>query len=73
VLAEAQRVFDADHAGVLAEIRSFGRRRSAAGSPYGWRKYVVSQEGFTRFCCYATIDYLLNGRPQEQLANRSGR
>ncbi len=74
VLAEAQRVFDADHAGVVAEIRSFAYRRSAGESPYGWKKYVVSQEGFTRFCCHATIDFLLNGRrPPERLANRGGR
>ena len=61
-LAETQRRFDATHADVDDEIRSFARKRGADGSAYGWRKYVVSQQHFIQFCCSATIKALLNGQ-----------
>lgn len=60
VLAQTQRVFDATHGVVVADIKEFARFRNAGGSPYGWRKYVVSQQDFVRYCCYATIRALLN-------------
>jgi hypothetical protein len=74
VLAETQRVFDASHAEVLREIRGYAARRTGDESPYGWRKYVVSQELFARFCSYATIDSLLNGdRRLRNIEGGSGR
>jgi hypothetical protein len=42
-LTETQRRFDAAHADVADEIRSFARQRGADGSAYGWRKYVIRQ------------------------------
>ncbi len=62
LLAETQRVFDASHDSVVAEIREFASHRDADASPYGWRKYVVSQQAFIRFCCHATISELLQGQ-----------
>lgn len=62
LLAETQRVFDASHDSVVAEIREFASLRDADASPYGWRKYVVSQQAFIRFCCHATISELLQGQ-----------
>ncbi len=59
VLAQTQRVFDASHRSIIAELREFAERRGADESPYGWRKYVVSQQEFIRFCCHATIRALL--------------
>ena len=68
ILAQTQRVFDASHASVVREIRDFARYRSAGESPYGWRKYVVSQRDYIRFCCHATIQALVSGRDDPVLA-----
>ena len=68
ILAQTQRVFDASHASVAQEVRKFARDRSADDSPYGWRKYVVSQRDYIRFCCHATIRDLLSGRDDPVLA-----
>jgi hypothetical protein len=62
LVAETQRVFDAAHDAVVAEIRAFASGRDAENSPYGWRRYVVDQQGFIRFCCNATIKALLTGK-----------
>ena len=60
-LARTQRIFDAAHESVVADLKEFARTRDADGSPYGWRKYVVSQQHFIRYCCHATIRALLSG------------
>ncbi len=74
VLAESQRVFDAAHDAVVAEIRAFASSRDADGGPYGWRRYVVSQQEFIRFCCHATIHALLTGEGEPVAAGgRLGR
>lgn len=62
VLAEVQRVFDASHASVVADIKRYAALRDADESPFGWRRYVVSQQGFVQYCCYATIQELLDGQ-----------
>ncbi len=62
LLAQTQRVFDASHESVIREVRAFAARRGGDASPYGWRKYVVSQRAFIRFCCHATIRALLQGQ-----------
>ncbi len=69
VLAQTQRVFDATHDGVVEDIKRFASQRDADDSPYGWKKYVVSQQAYVRYCCYATIRDLLNGWQQADLAN----
>lgn len=61
VLSESQRVFDASHERIVREIRLFARQRNADESPYGWRRYVVDQQGYMRFCCHATVYALLAG------------
>lgn len=63
-LAQTERVFDASHAVVVGDIQAFARLRGADDSPYGWRRYVVSQQAYIRFCCSATIRALLGG-PRE--------
>ncbi len=62
MLAQTQRVFDASHEFVVEDIKVFAGRRNADRSPYGWRRYVVSQQEFIRYCCYATIRELLDGQ-----------
>lgn len=63
VLAQTQRVFDASHDSVIEDVRRFASIRDANASPYGWRRYVVSQEEFIRFCCHATVRELMQGPP----------
>lgn len=62
LLAQTQRVFDASHDFVVEDIKRFAARRNADRSPYGWRRYVVNQQEFIRYCCHATIRALLDGR-----------
>lgn len=59
-LSEVQRVFDASHRAVVADIQAFAKHRNADRSPYGWRKYVVSQQEFIRYCCNRIVGMLLN-------------
>lgn len=63
LLAQSSAVHDAAHAAVTQDIQDFARCRSADNSPYGWRKFVVSQQGFIQYCCYATVRSLLGGEP----------
>ncbi len=56
---EFQRVFDGSHEGLKKEIQRFARRRNADRSPYGWRKFLASQENFWRFCCNVTTRELI--------------
>jgi len=71
LLAETQRVFNASHADVVSDIQSFARQRDADESPYGWRRYVVSQQYYIRYCCYATIRALLSGEHAAVVARGS--
>jgi hypothetical protein len=56
---QIQRVFNAADEGVLDQVRSFAEERDGHGSPYGWRKYIRSQELYVRFSCAATIRSML--------------
>lgn len=58
-IAQAERVFDASHQWVREEIKRFSKLRSADESPYGWRKYVASQQHYLRFCCHETVRRLV--------------
>jgi hypothetical protein len=58
-LAECQRVFNATHKRVQNAIREYADKRSEGESPYGWKKYVASQQLFLRFCCHAVARDLL--------------
>jgi len=73
VLAQAQRRFDATHADVIDDIRDYAERRSSDRRPYGWRRYVVSQQHFIQYCCYATIRELLNGQGWPVVASEGRR
>lgn len=58
--AETQRVFNASHGDVVADVKTYARSRDAEDRPYGWRKYVVSQEHYLRFCLHAAMAELLD-------------
>jgi hypothetical protein len=57
--AEYHRVFNSSDEAVQREIRRFALRRNAEDSPYGWRKFLASQENFWRFCCAVTTRELI--------------
>ena len=56
---------------VVADIKEFAKHRSGDESPYGWRKYVVSQQDFMCYCCYATIRALLNETDESTLVENA--
>ncbi|UCE59060.1 MAG: hypothetical protein JSU63_16645 [Phycisphaerales bacterium] len=69
LLAESQRVFDASHDSVIEEVKEFAACRGGKVSPYGWRRFLVSQQDYIRFCCHATIRVLLNSGKEAHLAD----
>lgn len=72
LLAQTQRVFSAAHADVVQEIQQYAAQRDADQSPFGWQRYVVSQQHFIRFCCHATIRSLLSGDRSAVVARGNG-
>ncbi len=62
LIAQTQKVFDASHNALVADLKAFAQHRTANNSPYSWRRYVVSQQEFIRYCCHRTIRALLSGR-----------
>ena len=68
IVARTQRVLDASHDSVVKEIKEFAGQRGGGESPFGWRRYMVSQQDFIRFCCHATIRALLSGQDETVLA-----
>jgi len=59
LVGAVQRVFNAAHDAVVQEVKRFAAQRGGDESPYGWRKVVVSQQAYIRFCCHETIAALL--------------
>lgn len=57
--AEVQQVFDGADNHTAEELRSFAEARRADRSPYAWRKYLVSQHHFLRFCCSSVAQDLV--------------
>ncbi len=60
-LAQTERVFDASHERVCTGVQRFSESRTADASPFGWRKYIASQQHYLRYCCYETIRALMGG------------
>jgi hypothetical protein len=56
---QVQRVFNAADDEVLEQVRAYADAREGHDSPYGWRKYIRSQELYVRFSCSATIRTIL--------------
>ncbi|MFO0973735.1 MAG: hypothetical protein U1A27_09895 [Phycisphaerae bacterium] len=56
--AQVQRVYNSAHEPVADEIRKYAVDRDADQSPYGWRRYMVSQELFLRYCCFDASERL---------------
>jgi hypothetical protein len=56
---QLQRVFDAAKNDVLDEVKSFADERDGHSSPYGWQRYIKSQELYVRYCCWSLIRSIL--------------
>lgn len=61
LLAQSQRSYHASHQRVVQELRDFAASRGGDSSPYGWRRFTVSQTEFIRYCCHATLRSLFGG------------
>lgn len=77
LLAQSEQVFDASHDSVVERIKGYDRWRRADASPFGWRRVVVSQTEYLRFCCHETIRALmepgLEGSENEPSVNEERR
>lgn len=56
---QIQRVFNAADEKILDQIRAFADERDGQAGPYGWRKYVRSQELYLRYCGWSAIRTML--------------
>jgi len=66
---QVQRVYNAADEQVLEQIRSFADAREGHESPYGWRRYVRSQELYVRYATWAMIRTMLKLDKNEDTAH----
>lgn len=67
---QVQRVFNAADQEVVEKIRAYAGRKDRHASPYGWERYVRSQELYVRYCGWSLFKtmYLLDGSGLEAAA-----
>jgi len=71
---QAQRTFHGTHEAVQSEVRRYAKHRGAQDSPYGWRKYLASQEWYMRYCCYSiAIEMVAQQLQSEAVADATGK
>jgi hypothetical protein len=56
---QVQRGYDAAQGSVRRDVKDYARQRDGAASPYGWERYVKSQELYFRYCSWSTIRTML--------------
>lgn len=57
---QVQRAFYAASDEIKNEVKVYADHRDNHGSPYGWRRYVKSQELYARYCCWAMIRTIIS-------------
>lgn len=57
--AQIQRTFNAEHEAVQDAVEEYAEDRDANETPFGWRKYLASQEHYLRYCCYTVARELV--------------
>ena len=67
---QIQRVYNAADEEVREDIEHYAHERDGAKSPYGWKRYVQSQELYVRYCGWATIRTMLRLDQNERAAAR---
>ena len=63
-VAQVQRTFNARHDAIRQAVEDYASARSAEGKPYGWKKYIASQQLYMRFCCFRMVQDLLEQQGQ---------
>lgn len=71
-LAQSEQVFDSSHQWVCQEVKRFAKSRSAHAGPFGWRKYLASQQLYLRFCCHAAIRSLMGAADHTEVVRAAG-
>lgn len=66
--AQAQRTFNGAHEAVQRDVQRYAHSRSAQAGPLGYRRYLVSQEAFLRYCCFTVARELMLQRMENQSA-----
>lgn len=62
--AQVQTVYNASHEDLAERVKKYGKVRDADKSPYAWRRYMLSQELFLRFCCWDSGNRLMEQERQ---------
>ncbi len=62
--AQVRTVYNASHADLADRVKKYGKVRDADKSPYAWRRYMLSQELFLRFCCWDSGNRLMEQERQ---------
>jgi len=68
--AQVQRVFNASHDAIQRQVRDYAEPRSGNDGPYGWRRYLVSQTEYLRYCCFAVACELMEQQLDEYAADK---
>lgn len=68
--AQVQLTWDASQTETVRRVRAFGERRDSEAGPMGWRRYLVTQEGFLRFCAFEGINALISGESDRMATAR---
>jgi hypothetical protein len=61
---QVQRVFNGSHDDVNDEVRAYAGGRDGHASPFGWRRYLKSQELFVRYSCWSAFRTMLCQSPR---------
>jgi hypothetical protein len=57
--AQVQKTFNATHEAVQKDVEEYAECRDANKTPYGWKKYLASQEWYLRYCCHSVARELV--------------
>ncbi len=57
--AQVQKTFNATHEKVQQGVEEYAEIRDANKTPFGWKKYLASQESYLRYCCYSVARELV--------------
>ena len=59
---QMQERYNGSDEGVVARVKAFAARRSEDAGPFAWRRYLVAQERFLRFCFAEGLGTLFAGQ-----------
>lgn len=68
--AQLQHVFDASRADVSRRVQAYGERHDQEVGEYGWRRYLVTQEGFLKYCFSEGLEMLFAAETDRMAAGK---